>query len=71
MTKSKKMRWAGHAIRMGEKRNVYRVLVGDLEANRHPRRSGREDNIKRILEKKDGRYGLDSSGLGGGLLLTQ
>ena len=26
--KSKKMRWAGYVARMGEKRNVYRVLVG-------------------------------------------
>jgi hypothetical protein len=23
-----RMRWAGHVARMGEKRNVYRVLVG-------------------------------------------
>jgi hypothetical protein len=26
--KSRRMRWAGHAARMGEKRNVYRLLVG-------------------------------------------
>jgi hypothetical protein len=26
--KSRKMRWAGHVARMGEKRNVYRLLVG-------------------------------------------
>jgi hypothetical protein len=27
------MRWAGHAARMGEKRNVYRILVGKWEDN--------------------------------------
>jgi hypothetical protein len=26
--KSRRMKWAGHAARMGEGRNVYRVLVG-------------------------------------------
>jgi hypothetical protein len=26
--KSRRMRWAGHAARMGEKRNAYRLLVG-------------------------------------------
>jgi hypothetical protein len=25
------MRWAGHVARMGEKRNVYRLLVGKPE----------------------------------------
>jgi hypothetical protein len=26
-----RMRWAGHVARMGEKRNVYRLLVGKPE----------------------------------------
>jgi hypothetical protein len=26
--KSRRMRWAGHVARMGEKRNMYRLLVG-------------------------------------------
>jgi len=26
--KSRRMRWAGHVVRMGERRGVYRVLVG-------------------------------------------
>jgi hypothetical protein len=26
--KLRRMRWAGHAAQMGEKRNVYRLLVG-------------------------------------------
>jgi hypothetical protein len=26
--KARRMRWAGHVVRMGEKRNAYRLLVG-------------------------------------------
>jgi len=29
--KLRRMRWAGHVARMGEKRGVYRVLVGKPE----------------------------------------
>jgi hypothetical protein len=29
--KAKRMRWAGHVARMGEKRNAYRLLVGKSE----------------------------------------
>jgi hypothetical protein len=32
--KSRRMRWAGHEARMGEKRNVYRLLVGKPEGKR-------------------------------------
>jgi hypothetical protein len=32
--KSRRMRWAGHVARMGEEREVYRVLVGELEGKR-------------------------------------
>ena len=32
--KSKRMRWAGHVARNGEKRGVYRVLVGKPEGKR-------------------------------------
>jgi len=28
--KSRRMRWAGHVVRMGDRRGVYRVLVGKL-----------------------------------------
>jgi hypothetical protein len=28
MIKSRRARWAGHAARMGERRNAYRILVG-------------------------------------------
>jgi hypothetical protein len=39
--KSRKIRWAGHVARMGEKRNAYRLLVGKPEEKRllgRPRR---------------------------------
>jgi hypothetical protein len=29
--KSRRMRWAGHVARMGEKRNAHRILVGKPE----------------------------------------
>ena len=46
--KSRRMRWAGHVARMGERRGVYRVLVGKPEGKRpltRPRHRW-EDNIK-------------------------
>jgi hypothetical protein len=32
--KSRRMRWAGRVVRMGEGRNVYRILVGKPEGKR-------------------------------------
>jgi hypothetical protein len=32
--KSRRMRWVGHVAGMGEKRNVYRLLVGKPEGKR-------------------------------------
>jgi len=49
------MRWVGHVARMGERRGVYRVLVGKPERKRplvRPRRRW-EDNIKMDLQKWD------------------
>ena len=51
--KSRRVRWAGHVARMGERRDVYRVLVRKPEVKRplgKPRRSW-EDNIKMDLEE--------------------
>jgi len=51
--KSRRMRWAGHVARMGEKRGVYRVLVGRPEGKRplgRPRRSW-VDNIMMDLQE--------------------
>jgi hypothetical protein len=41
MMMSMRMRWAGHVARMGEKRNAYRIMVGNPEGKRplgRPRR---------------------------------
>jgi hypothetical protein len=49
----KKMRWAGHVARMGERRVVHRVLVGKPEGKRplgRPRCRW-EDNIKVDLQE--------------------
>jgi hypothetical protein len=34
ITKSRRMRWAGHVARIGEKRNAYRIYVGKPEGRR-------------------------------------
>jgi hypothetical protein len=34
MTKSRRMRWAGHVARMGEKRNAYRLESGRERATK-------------------------------------
>jgi hypothetical protein len=33
--KSRRIRWASHVARMGEKRNAYRLLVGKPEGKDH------------------------------------
>jgi len=53
VTKSRRMRWAGRVARMGERRGVYRVLVGKPEGKG---RLGRprhrwDDNIKMDLQE--------------------
>jgi hypothetical protein len=46
--KSRRMRWAGHVVRLGARRGVYRVLVGKPKGRRllGRRRRRWEDNIK-------------------------
>jgi hypothetical protein len=53
LNKSRRMRWAGHVARMGERRSAYRIVVGRPEGRRplgRPRRRW-EDNIKMDLQK--------------------
>jgi hypothetical protein len=49
--KSRRMRWAGHLARLGEKRNAYRLLVGKPEGKRPLLRPRRRwvDNIRMDL----------------------
>jgi hypothetical protein len=51
--KSRRMRWAGHVARMGEKRNAYRLLVGKPVGKRPLGRPRRRwvDNIRMDLGK--------------------
>jgi hypothetical protein len=56
VVKSRRMRWAGHVVRMGVRRGVHMVLVGKPEGRRtlgRPRRRW-EDNIKRDLQEVGG-----------------
>jgi hypothetical protein len=55
--KLRRMRWAGHAARTGEKRSAYRILVGKPEGKSPPGRPRCrwEDNIKMDLRE----IGLD------------
>jgi hypothetical protein len=53
MMRSRRMKWAWHVERMGEKRNVYRILVGKPEGKRplgRPRHRWM-DNIKMDLRE--------------------
>jgi hypothetical protein len=49
--KSRRMRWAGHVVRMGEKRNTYRLLVRKPEGKSPLGRPRRRwvDNIRMDL----------------------
>jgi hypothetical protein len=64
--KSRRMRWAGHVARMGEKRKVYKVLVGKPEGKRplgRPRRRW-EVGIRMDLREIVWGCGLDLTGSG-------
>ena len=49
--KSRRMRWAGHVVRIGEEKGVYRVLVGKPEGKTPLGRLRRRwvDNIRMDL----------------------
>jgi hypothetical protein len=46
--KSRRLRWAGHVVRMGEMRNAYKILIGRSEEKRPIQR---RIILKRILGK--------------------
>jgi hypothetical protein len=65
MIKSRRMKWVGHVERLGEKRNAYRLLVGNPEEKR-PQGKPRHrwvDNIKMDLGEM-GWAGVDWIGVG-------
>jgi hypothetical protein len=53
MIKSRRIRWAGHVARIGEKRNAYKILVRKPEGKRPLGRPRRRwvDNIKMDLRE--------------------
>jgi hypothetical protein len=57
--KLRKIRWAGHVARMGERRDAYMILVGRPEGRRPPGRPRRrwEDNSKMDLQEVG--WGMD------------
>jgi hypothetical protein len=62
MIKSRRIRWAGQVVRMGEMRNVHKSLVGKPEEKVQLRKLKRrwKDNIKiDFLGKRFGGRGLD------------
>jgi hypothetical protein len=64
MIKSRRVRWAGHVVRMEKKRNAYRILVGKPERKRplgRPRHRS-VDNIKTDL-RETGWDGMGWDGL--------
>jgi hypothetical protein len=72
--KSRRMRWAGHVARMGEGRNVYRILVGKPDGRRPPEKPRRRwENVIKMGHNEIG-WGVWSGftwlriGIVGGLL---
>jgi hypothetical protein len=63
MIKSRRMGWAGHVVRMGEKRTAYRILVEKPEGKR-PLGIPRCRWVDNIKIDRMGWYGLDRSGSG-------
>jgi hypothetical protein len=61
MIKSRRARWAGHATRIGEKMNAYRILVGKPEGERPLGRLKHRwvDNNDMDLGDRRRLYGLD------------
>jgi hypothetical protein len=54
MIKSRRVRWAGHVARMREKRNAYRILMGNPERKRpigRPRHRWEDNILEWILER--------------------
>jgi hypothetical protein len=64
--KSRRLRWAEHVARMGERRGAYRALVGKPEGRRPLERPRRRwgDNIKIDLREVGWGHGLDQSDSG-------
>jgi hypothetical protein len=61
--KLRRMRWMEPVVRMGEERNMYRILVGKPEGKRRPRHCW-WITLRWIMESYNGVYWLNISGSG-------
>jgi len=59
--RSRRMKWKEHVVCMGNRRGVYRVLVGKTEGKNHLEDPGIDGKIilKWIFSKWNGGHGLD------------
>jgi hypothetical protein len=64
--KWRRMRWSGYVARMGERRNVYRILVGNLKERAYLGDPGVNWRIilRWIFRKWDMGVGMDQAGSG-------
>jgi hypothetical protein len=77
MVKSRRMRWAGHAVHMGQMKNAYKIMVGKSKGKRPLKRPRCrwEDNIKMNIKEIGLRAWIGFMwlriGTGSGFLRTQ
>ena len=65
--KSRRMRWAEHVALLGERRGLYRVLVGKPERKRkfgRPKRRWKDNILMDLQETGCGGHELDGVGSG-------
>jgi hypothetical protein len=59
MTKSRRVRWARHVARMGEKRNTYKILPASLKRRRHSEHLNVDEVKKLNFYREVGMEGVD------------
>jgi hypothetical protein len=62
--KSRRMSWARHVARMGERSSVYRVLVGNLKERDHLEDPSVDGSVILSWNFRKSGHGLDRAGSG-------